>query len=472
MLSESADPADPTGTRIVLTLSHALTDGQYRLILLAGNQLQTTDGEAVSADGTDLEVSTFTVGAPSHGLAQAVVLGPATPDVAVVSDTLDLSSTPGDFKLYQLTLPTGHFWSLGLAVTASSTESPLLSVLSVFDGQGNLIATSTQGSFDSPGDPFLFAGLAPGTYYVGVSGQGNIPGRPGGYDPVGGSLGTSGFAQSGGAFQLQFVADPADKPTSVLGLQLDQADPYSTVPTGLTVQFSGSIRVADLLTSGRSSLTVVDASGQSWGVKVVRYDESQAQLSVVFDQALPPGLYTLEAPDGSDLVDLAGRLPVAPGRPSGVLGTFEISTGSTAPDDLGAILPGAGKDGVSTPVIVQGGDSVVKNFTVTEQGYYSIVGVGDPTALSFTLMTSGGSVVAISASHDGSGKVEAFLNPGSYSLTIENTGTQAFDGSIKITEELSGLASLLLGGVAQGPALNLRLIAPTLSLDPGPSASE
>ena len=118
---------------------------------------------------------------------------------------------------------------------------------------------------------------------------------------------------------------------------------------------------------------------------------------------------------------------MASGEPAGVLGTFNIATGSTSPDDLGAILPGAGKDGVTTPVIVQGGDSVVKNFTVTEQGYYSVVGVGDPTALSFSVMTAGGSVVAISASHDGSGKVEAFLFPGSYSLTIENTGTEAFD---------------------------------------------
>jgi methionine-rich copper-binding protein CopC len=463
-LSEAADPTDPTGTRIVLTLSQPLADGRYRLKLLASNLLKSSGGQFVSASATDLDVSTFTVGTPGQGLAGAVNLGVATSVEGARSDTLDLSTISGDFNLYKLTLPTGHFWRLGLEVSTPPSGNPLLSVLSLFDAQGHLIATSSQ---TSPGDPYLFEGLSPGTYFVGVSGKGDIPGQAGGYDPIRGILGTSGFAQAGGQFQLQFVADPADQPTRVLGLTLDHADPNSTVATGLTVQFSGTISFANLLTSGQTPLTVVDASGNSWAVKPFQYDESKAQLSVVFDQTLPPGHYTLMVPTGSALVDLAGLVPVGSGKASEGLGTFNISRGKSAPDDLGAILPGAGMDGVSASLKVSAGGSIVEHFVVVEPGIYSIRGLGGSTGLSFSLMTADGSVVATTSALDGSAKSEGYLLPGSYTLSLANTGSQVFAGSIAVAQEQSLLASLLLNGVGQGPALNLRLIAPTFSLGSG-----
>jgi hypothetical protein len=206
-------------------------------------------------------------------------------------------------------------------------------------------------------------------------------------------------------------------------------------------------------------------------VKPLHYDESQALLSVVFDRALPPGRYTLEAPVGGGLVDLAGLAPVAPGQPSGVLGTFRVSAGKTAPGDLGAFLPGTGKDGLSAPVSVAAGSSIVENFVVIEPGIYAIDGVGGSTGLSFSLRRADGSSVAMSPPPGASSKVEGYLVAGAYSLNIANSGNQTIVGSIKVLDKALSGDSLLLGGVAQGPALNLRLIAPTLSIDTSGSDS-
>src|SRR3712207_8784353 len=43
--------------------------------------------------------------------------------------------------------------------------------LALFDSQGRLIKSDDKGRADMPLDPYLFAGLQPGTYYLGVSGS-------------------------------------------------------------------------------------------------------------------------------------------------------------------------------------------------------------------------------------------------------------------------------------------------------------
>ena len=175
-------------------------------------------------------------------------------------------------------------------------------------------ATSERAGPISASDPYLFAGLSPGVYYVGVSGAGNLPGQPGGYDPVAGTIGTAGLSQPGGPFSLNLVADVADAPTRVTGFALIQDDPLASSPTGLTLTFSGPLDAASLLGdgTGRPAVVAVDQAGKSWALTPISYSETQCQVRFVFDQPLPPGQYTLRLPATGGLTDLAGRAPVAP----------------------------------------------------------------------------------------------------------------------------------------------------------------
>ena len=97
-------------------------------------------------------------------------------------------------------------------MTAERDGGTLDTALALFDDQGRLIASDEVGRVDAPQDPYLFAGLQPGTYYVGVSGVGNLPGTDGGYDPATGSPGSVPQTQDGGPYTLHLVAEPVDTP--------------------------------------------------------------------------------------------------------------------------------------------------------------------------------------------------------------------------------------------------------------------
>ena len=230
----------------------------------------------------------------------------------------------------------------------------------------------TYGRRDAPHDPFLFAGLRPGTYYVGVSGTGNLPGEPGGYDPATRSAGSVPQTQAGGPFTLHIVADPADSPTQLLSFAVDQADPLNPQPTGLTLGFSGTLKFSgtikfDGFPDLNDTIKVVDQAGHTWPVAFANYNESEARISYLFRQPLPEGVYTVRLPAQGGLVDLAGLSPVAPGEPEGVLGTFTVgpSQPRSDPTDLGALLPDAALAGVPIDVALAPGASVSYRVVLT-----------------------------------------------------------------------------------------------------------
>ena len=129
-------------------------------------------------------------------------------------------------------------------------------------------------------DPFLFAGLQPGTYYIGVSGTENLPGMPGGYDPVTGSPGSVVQTQPGGTYTLHVVADAVDTPPQVRSFSVDHADSHSATPTGLTLEFTRAIsltgQIGDLSTGLDQGIEVTDGDGHNWPVQASGYDEADA----------------------------------------------------------------------------------------------------------------------------------------------------------------------------------------------------
>ena len=127
----------------------------------------------------DIVVGQFDVASPGVTLDDAVDLGEPGPTPMEVPGTLDFQAASPGVSLYRIHLDPGHFWRLGLEVTAERDGGKLDTALALFDDQGRPIATDEVGRKDFPKDPYLFAGLEPGTYYVGVSGVNNLPGPKG-----------------------------------------------------------------------------------------------------------------------------------------------------------------------------------------------------------------------------------------------------------------------------------------------------
>ena len=342
---------DDSGTVMTVSIDSPLAPGNYRLILAGSSSLIGLDGSTLDGDGSDRDLADFSVVNPGVNLAGATDLGVLPPGGLVsVPGSLDLASDPQAVGLYKVRVPDGQFWRLGLEVDARRIGSPLDAAVTLFDANGQPIAADDNGRPDFPTDPYLFQGVGPGTYYVGVSASGNLPGTPGGYDPSAGVAGSNATDDPGGPFTLDLAADPDDAPPLVLGFHLDSADPHDPSPTGLTLQFSAPLRMdGSQLGSGNDGIQVVDSTGKVWPAAAVSYDESTARLSFVFLDRLPAGDYSVRLRPGPGLADLAGLAPVSPGLPTGVLATFATNDDAPPadPDDLGVPRPNELVAGVS-----------------------------------------------------------------------------------------------------------------------------
>ncbi len=455
LVFETLDPTDPTGSRVDLALTKTLIPGHYQVRLGAGGQIQGQDGTSVTLGGQNPVVSDFTFAPKTSGTASADDLRVIGPDEKTVSGMLDLAEDPGAVQYHKFTLAPGHLWQVGLEVSAHRDGGTLDSAVSVFDASGRLIATSKAGLSGNPGDPYLFQGLAPGTYYVGVSGRTNIPDASGRYNPSAGLVGSPSTAQ-GGPYRLHLVADPADAPVSILGLQVVHADPLSGQPTGLTIAFSGGLNPSGFQEAGGHPLSLIDQAGRSWSLSVLRYDAAKAQLSLGIDHPLAPGSYSL-ALNGHSLVDLAGRTPVSTGQVVGVLGHFDVAAWALRSGDLGPILNGS-SSGVGAQVAVAPDHPVTEQFTVIKPGLYAFDGLKASDGIRFSILDGSGNVVATGPNPKVSGASVFSLSAGTYSLAVSTItpGTKGLTLGIRPKLDLS--SSLLDGGVAQGPALNLRLV--------------
>ncbi|QEH32979.1 hypothetical protein OJF2_14710 [Aquisphaera giovannonii] len=443
---------DGDGTTATIQLDSPLPAGHYRLVLAANTAESFWFGSGLWDSSEDQVLSDFTVASQGATLDAATDLGVVGGDVTTVSNSLDLAAR-NDVQLYKLTLASGQEWRLGIQVDAQSIGSGLLPALALFDASGNVIQVRNDGTGRplAPNDPYLFARLSAGTYYVGVSGAWNLPGQAGGYDPVSGTMGTSGVPQEGGAYRLSLVADAIDAPTAVTGFSLHWADPLDPSPTTLTVAFSGPIDGQSLLSW--KPLFAVDGSGRQWPLIPVGYDEGLSQVTFAFDGPTPAGSYTLVDPAGG-LTDLVGDVPVATGLPAGVLATWTVGDRPTAPgeDDLGVIWPSqaGGKSGV---IHLVPGESRSLRVVVPVGDLYSIIKEVSGGAVQVTRLGQDGAEVDQSTGT----KTLAFLEPGVYLLTFRATGDQAATISWSIRGEPLDPDSLVNNGVGQSPALTLRI---------------
>lgn len=459
LLEESLDP---DGQDIDLTLSKPLDPGSYQLALNPGSELQGVDGAMLANAGSALVLSDFTFSPNQGGLDSAVDLQVLGPQVTAVTGHLDLTTDPNAVQYYKFELAPGHHWLVGLEVPG------LAASLSLFDSQGRLIESANEGLAGDPNDPYLFEGLDPGTYYVGIAAAKNLPDASGQYDPSAAVLDGS---DSGGPFQLDVVADPADQPTQLLGIRVDLADPLSTAPTGLTLQFSGGLAVTSLENPSQSPLVLVDSSGNNWSLTPIHYDPTNGQLSLAFDQSLPPGTYTLELSRPDSLVDLAGREPITQGLPEGTLASFTVGTSTSAPGDIGPFLPGFATSGLASTVVIAPGRTVTESFDIIEPGVYGFEGIQPGGRIGFQIEDGSGHVLTAGPGDSSTGELDSYLPAGTYRVVLSNDGTHPLSASFVIIQKANQFSSLLESGVGQGPALNLRLVTPQADFGQSPVGS-
>ncbi len=477
-----------SGTQVTATflLNQTLPAGSYSIVLaggmpwsyiLSGATPATPWCPSCTGNGawewtSDQTITDFTV-APAvvptvpTGVTfnDAFDLGTIGSKIETMPGSLDLSGGQGSVALYKITLGPGHFWRLGVELDAQRVGSSLLGALTLFDQQGNVLATRDSGTglSSSPDDPYFFTGLNPGVYYIGVSGAGNLGGPPPGYDPVTGTIGSAGQAQAGGAYDLQVVADPADSLTQVTGFSLQRADTLNSTPTGLTLTFSGAIDPNSLRSN--SPVIVYDAHGKAWPMTLSSYDGSQCQVSFVFDQPLPQGQYTVVVPPSGGLVDLNGRAPVSPGHIPGVLASFTVEpqTSQAVAGNLGVLWPSPQAQ-VSQLATIPPGQEFVSRVVVPVTGFYTLETTFTQGSVAILRAGPDDGVAVIDKESTGpSNTYEMSLEAGVYLVSFRTVGAQPAVGQWTFKSAGIDHESIVDNGVGQGAALNLRLVNPISS---------
>lgn len=458
-LLESLDPTDPH--TVQLSLSAPLQPGNYQIVLLGFNSVQGVDGAFIDTMGQDDVLATFTVAKAGATLADAQYLGVVRSNLLTVPGSLDFETDPSSVALYSFVVPGGSPRRLGAEIQAQRIGSPVDTVLTLFDANGHVLATDDNGRPGAPFDPYLFQTLPGGLYYLGVSGAGNTPGTPGGYDVIHGYAGTGALAQPGGPFQLQIVADPITGRTTVTNFQTDSADPDNSQPTGFSIGFSGAIQTgpsgSSLADSVGQDLVLVDQNGLAWPIVAVAYNESRATLTYVFQQALPAGHYRLELPGQGGLTDLDGRAPVASGEPDGVLAEFDVAADPVAPtsENLGPIYPGPSNLDTLPSLKLQPGETWSARFVTLADGLTSLKVVPGAGLVQVDLYNASGTLSQTFTTD--SGRTTVPLDKGVWTVRVRAvTGSPNPIDLFLISRKME---SLLENGVGQGPALGLRFLS-------------
>ena len=368
--------------------------------------------------------------------------------------------------LYRFTLTANQpLWAVGIEVSAQREGSPLNPALALFDSFGNLLATADLGRADALDDPFLFHGLRPGTYFIGVSASPNMPGQPGGYDLKSQTPGQAGADQPGGTFTLHVLASEAGGATAVTGFAIDRADPLDPAPTGFRIQFSGSVQLSGSRTTDTSNggLELIDALGQIWPLTMFGLDETTATMSLGFNDRLPAGLYRVRLTENSPLTDLVGRHPMTSGLPKDTLAVFRIQSSNTerAPDDLGALYPSQWSEGLPLEVAVEAGQRRTLRLVLPADGLVvARLGLSGGGASVHLVQPHTGARIPLSIGTDGSLRTTLVdLTAGELFIEIEAGADTPALARLKLDFQLNLHATMQNGGLGQGPALRL-LIAP------------
>jgi hypothetical protein len=424
------------------------------------------------ADATaPIPIAQFTVLGHGPTLAGASDLGVIGPRAQDVWGSLDRTKAQSAVALYRFTLPQGQTWQLDAAVLAHAIGSPLLPALALIDSSGRVLATCNAGAGSSadPLDPQLVAGLEGGTYYLGVSAAGNLPGTAQGYDPVSGRPGTGLVIGAAGLFELALSATPVAPPTQLVDFKLEYADSLEPSPTGLDLTFSGPVDVGPLMVPDQqeTALTVVDAEGRAWPITALYYQVAQHRLSLLFCEALPPGAYSLVSPSPGGLTDLIGRPVVGPsGDRPGVLASWTVAAaaGPSDPQDLDVVWPGPVNPtwgpAISRATTLGAGQQADYRFVVICPGVYALQTQTGSGSIDVQIESSAGATLVDTGSLTQLSFSYVYLDPGVYDLRMIAEGSQPVTVQWTFKPLALDYEKIIDNGVGQSPAVEQPMFGP------------
>ena len=467
-----------------------MSPGNYQLTLVGFSGLALTiepTGTAAFSDQTIAQIGILGEGASFATVPASNVLGTLGTGIQTVSDqSLNPADPTTAVQLYEFTLAPGHHWRVGAGILASSIGSRLSADLTLFDSQGDVLATGMSGSglANDPTDPYLFAGLAPGTYYIGVSAAQDLPyssSDPGGYNPVNGEPGYLGESPLPGnlPFDLQLVANTADQPTTVTGFTLNSINPPESGLTGFTVTFSGPVNASQLFTTDaqQSALEVVDSSGQVWPTTAITYQVQGSRLEMIFDQALSPGSYSLIDPTQGGLTDLAGDPIVGGSNGTNVLATWSVNPSvwiapRGGPDSLGVLWPLAAdvtwpspRAGFQETTALAAGQSVSYQFDILVPAIYNLEVHLPKGAVQVTISGENGSRVYDQVDRNAINDLYPQLTSGVYTLTFTSLSSESISLSWFIKPSRLDYESIAVNGIGQDSALAFWLTPSAVSVN-------
>ena len=473
---------DSTETTLNLSLDgSSLPAGTYRLVLPAFSMLVGADGSTLTNNDSNVDLGHFTIAAQGTTLDDATDVGPVTPTSpgvgnstsswsANIQGNLDFTSDPYAYNLYKITVPQGHYWRLGAEAQSQRLGGTLQSALAIFDSQGNEISFSNAGRSNSPNDAYLYTGLGPGTYYIGVSGTGNLPGSHyNGYDPVTGDLGTVSQSQSGGSYTLQLSLDTADAPTQLVSGTLNYADPLDTTPTGITLDFNGILDARTVRGQPTPGFVLTNQAGQTFPLTIVGVNEKTGEYTFLFDNKLPAGDYSVKIASTNGAKDLAGLTPVAPSQAPGVIMTFQVKPSHPSDsNDLGAFNNNIHK-GIESETTIQPGASSTYRFVATSNGIYHFQPLFASGQIQMLFLGGRSKGTWISAGEAGANNVlDEYLRAGVYLISFRNVGAVPADlhWSIRLNQAWD---SFFDNGIGQTSAMTLRVVNPAVGNSGGTS---
>jgi len=409
-------------------------------------------------------------------LSDAVDLGTVGSEVVRTTDALELDTNPNDVRLFRIEVPDeAGFSRLGLEVESRRLGEPLEARVSLFDAEGGLIATRDANA-GALSDPFLFAGVEPGVYFVGVSAAPNDPSAPKGFNLASGFAGGLSSTRSleGGRFDLAVVADPAEEPARVVDLTLQRRDPADPVPTGFQLHFDGPLTFGELDLPANPDelnhdLEVVDETGRRWPVALIGFGEDASTVEVLFIDRPAVGAFEVHLGAESSLRDLTGRAPVGKHGPDGPLATFRVASQPARRDeaDLGPLFPREAVEGRSLPVELDPGEVQELRFVVTFEAAFEMKFATEAGTPAFELIGPDGPKPFDTSPASSNGSAIK-LKPGVHRLRITADGDEPLVGTASIEYLWDLNDSLLPNGVGQGPALAVRLAGSPVLEGPSP----
>jgi hypothetical protein len=521
--------ADPNGVALGTDGTHP--NGQDYTAVFQVNGIDGTAGAVTSDDTTATAHDLGDV--TGAGLIQAVGSIGGDPAYDPASPDPNLANPAADVDLYRFQVTGPGQYAFSAEVFAGRIGSPLDAGLSLFSvnstGQLVLMASNdntlnttaaTNGQLPLATDAALFSGLTAGTYYLAVSGTGNVPnstagqlpGTNGIFDPNFTHSGQSGFTT--GDYVLNFAVQPVYTTPQVMSVAV-RTDTDLTATTGtplsgasldapptlVEVQFSKPVNLQQLAfqasQQGLAGLSAVTVSvpppaGQSTPAQVFHpllldYDPATGLARFLMLDAVPSGPYAqrqtpalhLSGAGSDGLADLAGNplagggevvVPFSVNGPSRGTGANPLLWTAQEPNDslgapqaLGVLFPNE----LHSKVLVQRSPSAAASDTadyisfsvVQSQSYFlSVTGTGLPNTPIAVYSVAGQQWPPTLALAGGQVRL-VNLGPGQYVVKVGDwTAPQA--------PNVSYTLSLRQGGSAANPSPLTVGPAPAVQLTP------